>query len=376
MRSTGGSLWLAVSRGPRRCCGACPDRAPFARRRRARGALRVLRGAHVCASKPTSSPSGTRATIRPRRFCSASCAARGRAAWRACTPAAAALSGRCSTAGAATCGPISRSAESRSSTTSRTTMSSIPRNRVRAELLPLLERRFNPSIVDVLADEAMLAREEWDWIQQAAREAGPTVVSRPDPFVWLLDVPALERLPAAVARATVRGALMEAAAGRPVSFRHVEDAVQLLRRGGGPLDGPGLRLERRGASLVLTSRGGERARVGREANLFRYSLSIPGEVALREAGCVVSVEAAPSAGSAVLSNPAVAVVQLDRCQTPFAVRNRRPGDRFRPLGLDGRKKLQDYLRRSEGSARAPRPGAARRRPVRSDRVGGGARNRR
>src|SRR5216683_916652 len=34
---------------------------------------------------------------------------------------------------------------------------SIPRNRVRVELLPFLERRFNPSIVDVLADEADLA---------------------------------------------------------------------------------------------------------------------------------------------------------------------------------------------------------------------------
>ena len=31
---------------------------------------------------------------------------------------------------------------------------SIPRNRVRAELLPLLEERFNPGIVDVLADQA------------------------------------------------------------------------------------------------------------------------------------------------------------------------------------------------------------------------------
>ena len=27
----------------------------------------------------------------------------------------------------------------------------------------------------------------------------------------------------------------------------------------------------------------------------------------------------------------------------LAVRNRRPGDRFRPVGLDGRKKLQDFF---------------------------------
>jgi tRNA(Ile)-lysidine synthase len=43
---------------------------------------------------------------------------------------------------------------------------SIPRNRVRAELLPFLERRFNPSIVDVLADEADLAREQWGWTRR------------------------------------------------------------------------------------------------------------------------------------------------------------------------------------------------------------------
>ena len=42
---------------------------------------------------------------------------------------------------------------------------------MRAELLPLLERRFNPAIVDVLADEAELAREEWQWMEAAAREA-------------------------------------------------------------------------------------------------------------------------------------------------------------------------------------------------------------
>jgi tRNA(Ile)-lysidine synthase len=101
-------------------------------------------------------------------------------------------------------------------------------------------------------------------------------------------------------------------------------------------------MERRGPSLVLTIRG-PAAPDQAKANLFRYSLSIPGEVALREAGCVVSAEAAASAGSAILSNSAVAILQLDRCRMPLAVRNRRPGDSFRPLGLGGRKKLQDYF---------------------------------
>jgi tRNA(Ile)-lysidine synthase len=221
---------------------------------------------------------------------------------------------------------------------------SIPRNRVRAELLPLLERRFNPSIVDVLADEAALARDEWEWIQQAARGAGAGVVSQRDEQEWLVDLPALERLPGPLARLTLRDALVQASRGKPVAFRHVEAALQLARGIGGAVDGPGVRMERRGQSLVLTSRAGSGLKAdAAAANLFRYSLSIPGEVALPEAGCVVSAEAAPSAGSAILSSGGVAVLQLDRCRTPFAVRNRRPGDRFRPLGVGGRKKLQDYF---------------------------------
>jgi tRNA(Ile)-lysidine synthase len=88
-----------------------------------------------------------------------------------------------------------------------------------------------------------------------------------------------------------------------------------------------------------------------EPNLFRYPLSIPGEVVLAEAGCSVSVEAFAagsnaSSARAVVSNAAdrrIAAVRSDLCGERLAVRNRRPGDRFRPVGLDGRKKLQDYF---------------------------------
>jgi tRNA(Ile)-lysidine synthase len=37
-------------------------------------------------------------------------------------------------------------------------------------------------------------------------------------------------------------------------------------------------------------------------------------------------------------------VRSDVCRGPLAVRNRRPGDRFHPVGLGGRqKKLQDFF---------------------------------
>jgi tRNA(Ile)-lysidine synthase len=218
---------------------------------------------------------------------------------------------------------------------------SIPRNRVRAELLPLLERRFNPSIVDVLADEADIAREEWRWIDQAAHVAAPRVLREEGANGWKLDVAALNALAPAVARMIVRGALAAAAGPLSVSFRHVEDALRLARHGGAAIDGPGLRMERAGDSVVLTNTPAPPP----ETNLFRYPLSIPGEVVLQEAGCVVSAETAPSAAvaGAVPASGETAVLQLERCQGPLVVRNRRPGDRFRPLGLRGRKKLQDYF---------------------------------
>jgi tRNA(Ile)-lysidine synthase len=221
----------------------------------------------------------------------------------------------------------------------------IPRNRVRAELLPFLERRFNPSIVDVLADEADLAREEWRWMESAADEL-VRHVSRREDRVWRIEAAALNAVPVALGRLILRRALTEGAGGKPVSFAHVDEALRLSREAGAPVDLPGQRMERVGSDVVLTGRPPDA--VGRHwgsAPLFRYPLSIPGEVRLAEAGCVVTAEPARS-DAAARGRPgdgAIAVVQLDHCQGPLAVRNRRPGDRFSPPGLRGKKKLQDFF---------------------------------
>ncbi|MBI3490320.1 MAG: tRNA lysidine(34) synthetase TilS [Acidobacteria bacterium] len=222
---------------------------------------------------------------------------------------------------------------------------SIPRNRVRAELLPLLETRFNPRVVDVLADEAELARELWAWMEEEGERFGPE-----------LDVARLQAAPRALARLVVWRAVNGASGGRPISFNHARAVLRLIERGDGAVDLPGQRVQRIGQRIVLTPRGPgdkdarRRNLLEKATNLFRYPLSIPGEVALPEVDSVVSAETygggdaeAARAASAMLGSERTALVRRDLCGGSLVVRNRRPGDWFRPVGLGGRKKLQDFF---------------------------------
>jgi tRNA(Ile)-lysidine synthase len=223
----------------------------------------------------------------------------------------------------------------------------IPRNRIRAELVPLLQDRFNPNVVDVLADQAELARQEWLWMESelALRNLEPRTI---EPGTVFLDTLGLEHAPVALRRLAVWKAMTRLAGARPVSFDHVDAALQLIGEDGstGVFDGPGQTVQRIGARLVLTERAARNSRA-RPAVSFWYALPVPGEVRVVEAGCVVAAEYAAGSGAEAIRAAAgsreVAVVTGSFGGDALSIRNRRPGDRFSPLGLDGRKKLQDFL---------------------------------
>ena len=170
----------------------------------------------------------------------------------------------------------------------------VPRNRVRAELVPLLQARFNPRIVDVLADEAEIAREEWRWLQTSA-EALMSAACRREGDVLRFDAGMIERAPTAIARLALRQAMEEVSGGKPVSLRHVTAALEIFRSEAGAVDAPGHRLERRGSDVVLRGRP-ERGVARAAAPPFSYDLPVPGEVEVPEANCSVSAATAVSAG--------------------------------------------------------------------------------
>jgi tRNA(Ile)-lysidine synthase len=231
----------------------------------------------------------------------------------------------------------------------------IQRNRIRHELIPLLERDYSPNIVEVLAREAAIAREDEDYLQQKAIDSAETIVLRSSGGGHEVDVEALKALHPAIA-ARIAQRVLAVASDRFIGFDHIQRFLAFVRgdaeaarcdaaagsRVPPALSLPGVQARRRGSRVVLA-----RERQEPFTNSFEFPLSIPGEVTLASSGWTISAAAvnpAVSEGVPAGASTMSVLVKLEPGAQPLTVRSRRRGDRLRPAGLGGRgKKLQDLL---------------------------------
>lgn len=191
------------------------------------------------------------------------------------------------------------------------------RNRLRQRLWPLL-LELNPAAEAALARTADLLRDDERALARQARAlaGGPAGA----------EVAALREAPRAVRRRVVRR-LAQAAGGREATpeAAHVAAALRLLQAGGPRRAGLPGRLEAVVEAGRLTVR---RAAAGDEAPaVAEVAVPGPGRYAVPALGLTVEVAAPTGAALA----------------WPLWLRTRRPGDRFRPAGGRGGKKLKAWL---------------------------------
>lgn len=190
------------------------------------------------------------------------------------------------------------------------------RNRLRQRLWPLL-LELNPAAEAALARTADLLRDDERALSRLARAAAGGADGA--------EVAALRRSPRAVRRRVVRQLAGAAGGvGAAPEAAHVEAALRLLRRGGPRRAGL------RGGLEAVVEDGRLRVRrgavsAGRE--VVPVAVEGPGRYLVPGLGMAVEVAAAPGASVA----------------WPLWLRTRRPGDRFRPAGGRGGKKLKAWL---------------------------------
>ena len=220
---------------------------------------------------------------------------------------------------------------------------SVARNRIRHLLIPFLKKNFSEGIVDVLAREASIARADDEWMECEVDQAVGQIVCYGEE-VADIDCQAIAKLPIALAR-RVSKRVLEHVGGRPMSFNQTHRLLSLIRtpcRSDFSEDFPGSRLTRNSDRTRLVrwqGRGEGRKSVVSE---FEYALPVPGKIKVPELGQIVSATLSGSVPKLTARGQTVAV-SSERIASPLTVRNWRPGDVIRPLGLGGRKKLQDLF---------------------------------
>lgn len=205
---------------------------------------------------------------------------------------------------------------------------------VRAELLPVAER-LNPAFrtslartMDLLGDDDALLREMADaFVRDFARVGEGRVEFQREMMRTLDRTMARRTIRLALGRAFPESTRLEAA--------HVEALVDGLADDSFARDLPdGLRAVSEYGSMVVSRRDAELPRVAPSL------LPVPGNADLGAAGRMAAVAVA---GGEITGSPDSVVIDAGGLGGELTVDSVRPGDRMKPLGMAGTRKLSDLL---------------------------------
>ncbi len=213
------------------------------------------------------------------------------------------------------------------------------RNRIRSKLLPVLQRDYNPALPRTLARMAAFLAEDEGYLEARAGDAFKALAGIQGTAVCM-SVASLQGLAAPIRRRVLERAIRRVTPGAYVTAAHVEALDRLTGSGQSAavtLPG-GKKAWRSGGFLYAGLR--ERAR----HSPLRKALHVPGEIVIHESGVRIEARILPRSVADVHGNNRDhAYVDWKEVHPPLEVRSWRPGDRFRPLGLPGHKKLQDLF---------------------------------
>jgi tRNA(Ile)-lysidine synthase len=230
------------------------------------------------------------------------------------------------------------------------------RARIRRKLLPLLEKQFQPAIVEHLSTLADLAREDESFLEAAVAKRAAEVVEKDGEGLRIAATELLEpsgrvRESQALSNRLVRhivGILKPR--GGQLGAGHVRAVLELARHGqnGASLALPGgVEVHKERGKLAFHATAKENASgVASKAREFEHNIDMARgsqELRVPELGCVFRFRVIDWPAKRAETSTYGTVLDRDRLRSPLVLRNWRPGDRMRPLGHRNAHKLKRLL---------------------------------
>jgi len=222
------------------------------------------------------------------------------------------------------------------------------RNRIRHELLPELVENYNPRIRQKVKELSNLASEAHSFIQKRVTDVLEELdVERGKEEIRFRKKEIAELHPY-LKKAVIRRLIGEVRGNlKDVTSRHVQEIIDQLEK-----NRPRAQLDLPGVTFILRDSMGRflEGRIkdsGSKGIEFNYEIA-PGEVLkLQEVEMELSLKRTAGTDTPdpadFAADSLTEVVDWGKVERSIHVRNRKPGDRFVPLGMDGKKKLKNFF---------------------------------
>jgi tRNA(Ile)-lysidine synthase len=222
----------------------------------------------------------------------------------------------------------------------------ILRNRVRHELIPLLES-MNPDVRSALYRAAEIARRDAEMIRGQALAITDLAQTLEEGALRLPAAP-LQGAPRALRMAAYRELIRKVKGDlRRIAMVHLEDVDALVTAGPahGSLDLPGIIVRKEYDSLCVmpVEKAGDQDGLRREST--DAAMPVPCSVRWEgPQGRIYTIAVEETERQEGEPDPySEAWLDPGKVCTPLEVRARRPGDRYRPFGMKGHRKLKDVM---------------------------------
>jgi tRNA(Ile)-lysidine synthase len=219
----------------------------------------------------------------------------------------------------------------------------LQRNKVRMKLLPLLAKEYNPEIIPLICQLAERARDDETCLERLARDrANPWRVREGKeeriPFRALLELPpALTRRVLRQMLHTVRGST------HGLTYTHIESLRRFAAeaQSGKTQTLPDGVLACKEFSWLVVRRTACQPAVAE----FSYPVTMPGNLTVKELGCSFHFKILNLDESGKAYNLSKFIgLDPQKLRGELILRNWRPGDKYRPLGNRGIRKLKELFR--------------------------------
>lgn len=221
------------------------------------------------------------------------------------------------------------------------------RNKIRLELIPFLEENYNQRLLENLLQMSEILQDENHYMEGVVKDLLAESLQEITNDILFFDIPYLLQLPKSLTRRIFReayGLLKGDKEG--LTFHLVEEILSLLGGEKGKICLHGGMVVYREYETLVFARKEEKKRTS-----FQVSLLVPGVVEIPGQGRKIQarevdkglIQKLKEVGPATLSSLYRIYIDYDEVSPPFTVRSRNVGDWFYPLGMEGRKKVKDFL---------------------------------